>query len=144
MKYIKSYNENLTVVDQRNISIDKFDNELTDREVLDLDTWSKSIPFTKDELIKLSLHFGDMNNLYRSNLTDNFGFDLNYGGFGREKISFKGVINKKSEYYLIIGHIKIRFDSNNGRKSIRLKFDTIGNVIDFFKSFEDNFNYNID
>jgi hypothetical protein len=40
MKYLKNFNESIEIIDQHEIEIDKFKNELTQEENWDLNRWS--------------------------------------------------------------------------------------------------------
>jgi hypothetical protein len=132
MNYIKKFDEiseDIEIVDQFDIEISKFDNELTDRENWDLYKWSDVRNFSKDDVNKLNYFFG----VYKTDLRK-FMFKLDVGGFGRERINFSGCINKKSEYdndgkkliddvyFLIDGYIKVKFGEHSGERKIFLKF----------------------
>ena len=85
--------ESLEIINQRTINIDLFDDELSRRETWELENWSGKKRFNTAELNELNLHFGVVNIVI-----NDYNFNLNFGGFGREKINFKGVVIKYSEY----------------------------------------------
>ena len=142
--------EKLEVVNQENIIIKPFDNELEDRENWELDQRSGNRPFDKNELMKLNIYFGVLKNPVR-----NYEFKFKSGGFGQEKFKFNGVINKKSEYdyktkelsdeiyYIINGYLSVEFGPHKGNRLLNLKFDNFDDVISFFKTFKDNFQIQI-
>lgn len=136
--------ENLEIVNQREINIDLFDNELTKREAWKLGNWSGKRRFDNNEIKKLSLYFGTYKPIY-----NDFDFNLNFGGFGREKINFKGTITKYSEYddegkkmindyFLIKGYIKVNLGDDKGEREINIKLKSLQDVINFFDNFKDN------
>lgn len=165
MKHLKSFEkfeiikEELVIVDEHNIEIEKFDNELTPRENWDLNKWSGQKSFDNSEINKLSRYFGKLasNNMFlTSSPITEYQFKLNYGGYGKEKYIFRGYVYKKSEYdnsgrrmlddvyYLIDGYIKVNFDSNKGERAIFVKFNTIRELIQFFQEFEKKIKFNIE
>jgi len=142
--------ETLEIINQRNINIDLFENELSNRETWELEKWSGKKRFNNDELKQLNLNFGIL-----KNVINDYNFNLNFGGFGREKINFKGIIIKYSEYdnegkkmiddyFLIKGYIKVNLGNDKGERDINIKLKSLQEVIKFFNNFENNIKINVD
>ncbi len=150
IKKFKQFFEELEIIDQRDISIETFENELTDRQTWELEKWSSNQRLDKGEIIKLSLYFG----LFKDKVRD-YDFNLKFGGIGKEKINFRGVINKKAEYdkegkklsdnvyFLIKGYIKVSLGNDKGERSVNVKLPDIDSVINFLKGFEENLKINL-
>lgn len=147
MKYIKSFEkmlrEELKVLSQQNININTFKNELTHRETWDLKNFSVKKRFNMNEINDLNLYFSVF-----QNISNNFKFNVNFGGFGKERINFKGTINKYSEYnmdgsinsdyFLIEGYIKLKLGIDEGSRDINIKLNSLNEIMDFFDDFEKN------
>lgn len=156
MKNIKNFNdysmskESLGIINQRNINIDLFDNELSRRETWKLEKWSAKKRFNTDELKELNLYFGVLRNVI-----NDYNFNLSFGGFGREKINFRGVVVKYSEYdnegekmiddyFLIKGYIRVNLGNDKGERDVNIKLKSLQEVIKFFNNFENNIKISID
>ena len=124
---------------------DEFENELTDRQTWELKNYSIGKSFDDKELIKLNLYFG----IYIPKLHDSseYVFKTEYGTFGQPITILRGKVCKKIEieeklvkykktYYLIDMHMTVKVGPNKGNRHVYLKFDTLEEVIKFFKSFE--------
>lgn len=124
---------------------DKFENELTLREALELKNWSSNKSFNDKELIKLNLYFG--NYIPKLHDSSEYIFKTKYGTFGQPITTLNGKICKRIEfgkspseykdnYYLIDMFMTVKVGSNKGNRHVYLKFNTLNDVIDFFKTFE--------
>ena len=142
--------ESLEIINQRTINIDLFDDELSRRETWELENWSGKKRFNTAELNELNLHFGVVNIVI-----NDYNFNLNFGGFGREKINFKGVVIKYSEYdnegkkmiydyFLIKGYIKVNLGNDKGERDVNIKLNSLQEVIKFFNNFENNIKISVD
>lgn len=142
----RKHNEN--IVSSHTINIDSFDNEISHRQEWELDRRSGNKSFELDELKKLNLSFGT-----HKNIRNDYPFNLNFGGFGKERINFKGNIYKKAEYdkdgkklledpyFLIDGTITVSLGNDKGNRIIIVKLENVQDVMNFFNKFEDNISF---
>ena len=144
--YFLSLNEDLQIINNKVMEIEAFDNEIPRKEAWRLEKFSIKKNLDESELSKLNLLFGNL-----KQTTKDYVFRLKFGGFGREKITFNGYLNKMIEgdvFFLIYGYITFdmsgsftNHDEKVGREII-LKLESIDDVMEFFKTFESKIRIN--
>ncbi len=144
MKNIKKYqeftNESIEPVDYVDITIDdKFEEEISMMEFIDISNKSIAKRFDDKELLKLNLVFKEYKVVDKS---APYYFKLHYGGFGTPRTKLLGNIEKRIEFndlntfYIMDFIMTVTVGSSKGMKEFRLKFDNIEDIGKFFKSFQ--------
>lgn len=134
MKHLSRFNENWNFVNQRNINIDEFEDEIPDYTEI----FRKTTELTVKHLSTYSSIAGA--NLY-STTKPWYTFNKKIGGFGDMKGKFSGTIHWRGNYngekfFIIVGVLEVSMGTDKGKRSIYIKKDTIDEVISFMDGFE--------
>ena len=138
-KYEEFVNETIEPVDYVDIIIDdKFDEQISMEEYIDLTHKSTVKSFDEKEILKLNLIFKE----YKPHKNiDKYYFKLYYGGFGTPKTKLLGSIGKRIDkdsniFYILNLIMTVSVGPSKGMEDFYLKFDTLEEIGKFFKSFQ--------
>ena len=157
--FLKKINENINIIEIGDIHIEKFENEISENDLINDKNKIINLIFDVHEVIKLNLFFG----VYYEDVVG-YGFKTKFKTFGGTNIHFDGfitknayifndkivngkrniTINDKDIFYIIEGEIIVKIGVNIGMKNVHLKFNTINNLINFVKDFQHKIKYSIE
>jgi hypothetical protein len=107
----------------------KFRNRINDGEYMELRK-GRTEHFTTEEIIKLSLLFGD----YQKPYEDTYTFKYIRGTFGEPFVKINGLIYKFKDYFIIDFHYRVSLPHSSGDDHPHGMFQDFSTLISFLKS----------